>query len=564
MYKLHLILKYLLKRRIAWVSLVAVMLCTTMVVVVRSVMGGWLQMFRESFHGLTGDIVIEGNTLSGFPYYQEIVDRVEQLPEVEAAVPTIYTYGLINIANLKSSGVQVIGYDIEKISRVHNFREGLYLQHKSLVEEADQPGTPKLRAQLLRAMASLPPTFDLKTYVRVPLDTLPAGVDLAQADPARFRYDADQRWLIFRGVMDEAERDRWLAMSPDPLYQEAIRLLHDKTRERVIEYEDLGVKSREGVTNWPGLIAGVGVLNIKKNKEGETINRHAGLYELPVKLTVMGMEAGSSISEFDKSEQYFWIVDDSRTGVWQFDSNTVYVPFNVLQEALRMNENKSGRDKATGEPVVEPARATDIHVKVKEGVALLDAKAKIAAIVEEVFDAHRDDLVRFGADPTVETWEEDKATFINAIENETVLVTFLFGIISIVAIFLIFCIFYMIVVEKTKDIGIIKSVGATAGGVAGIFLGYGLAIGLVGGALGMLMSYLIVSNINQLHQKLGDLMGIQIWNPEVYLFDSIPNTMNPRDVAVITAAMIVASVVGALIPALIAASKKPVDALRWE
>ena len=64
--------------------------------------------------------------------------------------------------------------------------------------------------------------------------------------------------------------------------------------------------------------------------------------------------------------------------------------------------------------------------------------------------------------------------------------TFLFGIISLVAVFLIFCIFYMIVVEKTKDIGIIKSVGATAGGVAGIFLGYGLAIGIVGASLGLL------------------------------------------------------------------------------
>ena len=79
MYKLHLILKYLLKRRIAWVSLVAVMLCTTMVVVVHSVMGGWLDMFKQSFHGLTGDIIIEGHTLSGFPHYQEIISRVEAL-----------------------------------------------------------------------------------------------------------------------------------------------------------------------------------------------------------------------------------------------------------------------------------------------------------------------------------------------------------------------------------------------------------------------------------------------------------------------------------------------------
>src|SRR5687768_13044182 len=136
MYKLQLIIKYLLKRRIAWVSLVAVMLCTTMVVVVRSVMGGWLNMFRESFHGLTGDIVIEGHTLSGFPHYQEIIRRIEALPEVEAAVPTIYTFGLINIANLKSDGVQVLGYPIEKISRIHDFDESLHRQHKGLLEEA--------------------------------------------------------------------------------------------------------------------------------------------------------------------------------------------------------------------------------------------------------------------------------------------------------------------------------------------------------------------------------------------------------------------------------------------
>ena len=213
MYKLHLILKYLLKRRIAWVSLIAVVLCTTMVVVVRSVMGGWLEMFRESFHGLTGDIVIEGGTLSGFPYYQEIVDRVERLPQVEAAVPTIYSFGLINIANLKSSGVQVIGYPIEKISAVHDFDESLHLQHKALLEEADVPGTPPVRAQLLRRMAQLPPTFDLRTYVRVPLDALPAGMAI-EGNPERFRYDPEKRWLVHHGVMDEEDRNRWLALSP--------------------------------------------------------------------------------------------------------------------------------------------------------------------------------------------------------------------------------------------------------------------------------------------------------------------------------------------------------------
>src|SRR3954463_15811649 len=105
MYKLHLILKYLRKRRIAWVSLVAVTLCTAMVIVVISVMGGWLRMFRESFHGLTGDVIVHGESLTGFPHYEEMIARIKQLDDVKAAVPTIETFGLINISNQSRRGV---------------------------------------------------------------------------------------------------------------------------------------------------------------------------------------------------------------------------------------------------------------------------------------------------------------------------------------------------------------------------------------------------------------------------------------------------------------------------
>jgi lipoprotein-releasing system permease protein len=564
MYKLQLIIKYLLKRRIAWVSLVAVMLCTTMVVVVRSVMGGWLNMFRESFHGLSGDIVIEGGTLSGFPYYGEIIKGVEGLPEVELAVPTIYTFGLINIGNITTDGVQVLGYDLEKGSRINAFGDSLYRQRQELLEEAEAPDTPPVRAELLRRMARLTPTFDLRTHIRVPLDALPAGVSIPADASGGLRYDADNRLLVVEGVLGLEQRDKLLAMSSDPVFQEAVRILYERSHDEVVDYAALLPQARGDVMKWPGMIAGVGVLDIKKNRKGETINRDPRLFELPAKLTVMGTQPGSvNVDLAEKAERSFWLVDDSRTGVWQFDSKTVYVSFDVLQNMLGMNE-KSATDKETGEKVVEPARATDIQVKVKPGVDLNVAKAKIEAIVAEVRAAHpRERAFRQGA-PKVETWEEDKATFINAIENETVLMTFLFGIISLVAVFLIFCIFYMIVVEKTRDIGIVKSVGATAGGVAGIFLGYGLAIGIVGASLGILVSYLLVSNINLIHSKLGDVLGIQIWNPEVYLFDQIPNEMNPREVIVIALCALVASVLGAVVPAVRAAKMNPVEALRWE
>src|SRR5215210_5234887 len=72
-----LMFKYLRKRRIAWVSLIAVTLCTAMVIVVISVMGGWLRMFEQSFHGLTGDIVVDANSLTGFGHYQDMIERIE-------------------------------------------------------------------------------------------------------------------------------------------------------------------------------------------------------------------------------------------------------------------------------------------------------------------------------------------------------------------------------------------------------------------------------------------------------------------------------------------------------
>jgi len=164
----------------------------------------------------------------------------------------------------------------------------------------------------------------------------------------------------------------------------------------------------------------------------------------------------------------------------------------------------------------------------------------------------------------VETWEQRQAPILSAVENEKGLLVILFAIISVVAIFLIFCIFFMIVVEKTRDIGIIKSVGATGWGVAAIFLGYGLAIGIVGSGLGLLLGYLVVHNINELHRWLGTAFGVHIWDPRTYVFDTIPNKLEPTDVMVIAAVAIISSVLGALVPAIRAARMNPVEALRWE
>src|SRR3954469_10159069 len=199
MYKLHLILKYLRRRRIAWVSLLAVMLCTTMVLVVISVMGGWLDMFESSARGLTGDIVIKTGSLSGFPYYEQMIDKIEADPGVAAAAPTLFTYGLININNQKTDAVTVYGYPMDQIAKMNNFTHSLYRQYTRYVEKGQTPPAP--------------PTFDLHRETQVPLDDLPEGVAadtqtgvVDTGDPAlssKVHFNRRSGVLSFQGPMTE-------------------------------------------------------------------------------------------------------------------------------------------------------------------------------------------------------------------------------------------------------------------------------------------------------------------------------------------------------------------------
>src|SRR5207245_840798 len=92
---------------------------------------------------------------------------------------------------------------------------------------------------------------------------------------------------------------------------------------------------------------------------------------------------------------------------------------------------------------------------------------------------------------------------------------------------LVLAIFWAMVSEKTKDVGVLRALGASRSGIAWLWVRYGLAIGVVGAVLGVCGAYLIVLNINPIHEWMGRAMGIQIWSPKIYYFTQIPNQVNP-------------------------------------
>ena len=148
---------------------------------------------------------------------------------------------------------------------------------------------------------------------------------------------------------------------------------------------------------------------------------------------------------------------------------------------------------------------------------------------------------------------------------EKFLVLIMFGVISIVAVFLILCIFYMIVQEKTRDVGIIKSIGGSTEGVAAVFLAYGAAIGLVGAILGSFLGTVFVDHINEIQDMLARINpDWRVWSPETYSFDKIPSEWKWVEVLAISGLAIVASIVGAAFPAIRAGRTWPVESLRYE
>ncbi len=510
----------------------AVLLCAALVLVTWSVMNGFLNKLIASGRTTTGDVTITFPN-QGFPYYQELIEKLEKEPTIAAASPVIETYALIGLPNGRSETVFVRGVEGESFAKVTSFYDILWWKVLSEpmpkdTEQEDPRLTPGFRE-------------DLKRYEQ-------NGRALTRDGKAAAVMGIEVSGLNSRDIRGFYHPLQMVKQQPDGTSTQIDTFL---PREGDIVVTVLRTDTK-GISAVGSVSRNVPVANEFQSGVFEIDNRVV-LMRLDALQDMMGMGPGKRVA--------------TPAEVSQMKKDGTLPP---PEKAASTGGEESFAGASERYLINDPARVTHVLVRGKADLGTLGASLPLKQRVEEIYaefaEQHKGKVPTAGISGTIDilTWEDQNRMMIAAVQKETGLVLFLFCMISLVAVVLVLTIFWSMIAEKTKDIGIVRALGATRSGIASTWLLYGLAIGVVGSSLGIALAYAIVRNINPIHDWLGKTLGVKIWDPAVYYFTEIPNKVDPSKAMIVFFGFMLSCVVGALVPAIRAARMDPVRALRFE
>jgi lipoprotein-releasing system permease protein len=273
------------------------------------------------------------------------------------------------------------------------------------------------------------------------------------------------------------------------------------------------------------------------------------------------------------------------------DKLTVYSPGNLGQilEGIKKLENQKGEgeQKAIAElrEVVLPKELTvtgifetgqylhdsefllvPIYIG-QELYGLGDALHGITVKTVDPYGAERvkEAIEKFLTPPQyAQTWIDMNSQYFEAVRLERTVMFFLLFFIVVVAAFGIMNTLITVTVQKRREIGIMKAIGANIWQIVGVFLGQGIVVGLFGTLTGLGLGMTLIRFRNEFSHWLAGTLHIEIFPREVYQFSQIPADVIPMDVAKICITAFVICSFAALIPAYFAARLDPVKALRYE
>ncbi len=238
----------------------------------------------------------------------------------------------------------------------------------------------------------------------------------------------------------------------------------------------------------------------------------------------------------------FEVVGNYSSGMYDFDRRRMYCSLSAAQSFLN-----------------EEGYITEIAVKVDE----YDRDAVLNQVKSDILEGPLSDRRGFGPQ-TVKTWKEQRSGLLQAVKAERGLTTILLFLVIVVAGFMLLAVLSLMVLEKRRDIGIIRSLGGTVKGVAGIFLTEGLIIGTIGSLMGFVLGYLVVMNLNPIAGFIEWLTGWHPFPQDVYILDKIPAVWNTETALLIGVTTVCMSFVFSIVPAVRAARMEPVEAIRYE
>ena len=572
MYKLLLSWRYLKTRFIALASIVSVTLGVATLIVVNSVMAGFVDQMQSRIHGILSDVEISAPLLSDIKEPKAFIEEVRQVvgDDLKELTSVVRSNALISFNfhdRQWTQHVMLLGIDDETFGKVTDFEPYLTneIKKEKFSFELEQSGYTKFHnagwnyrrekywqqqnlEKLQREYQSL---YDQEAK-RVMLDQASSGYSpdgrLIQADspaPAtatapkakfaplpKVAPDIDE---LYKDKTDNQEdsNDRFAAVKPDGTVELAPFDPHMDLRKKLTA-EEMFNPARDQYT---GIILGLGISERKmREHDGTTSEIYMVNPGDDVQMTFLSGGSAKPVIE------NFTLVDFYSSNMHEYDSSFAFVPLSELQKLRGMVDPLTGQGSVSA-----------IQIKLNEGADLDEVRDRL--------------LSRFPPDQyalNIRTWQDSQRPLLSAIQMELTILNILLFMIIAVAGFGILATFFMIVVEKTRDIGILKALGAPSRGVMSIFLSYGMSLGLVGTGVGVVLGLLFVAYINKIAAVVGYVTGQEVFDPEFYYFSEIPTMVSPTMVVLVGMGAILIAVLASVLPALRAARLHPVEALRYE